>query len=290
MKAFSLASRLSRDLSEKSLTDCTSDIHLELLDAINGGLQKLHALAPFQSKTTTGSLYTSAPETVALGVTNGSADITGYTFTADQTYRTIRIAGDDVDNQIVGDTELLHPYQGTTGTVSAVIYCDAISIPEPYEQMIGDPRVIETNRIIRNNDSFEGQGFPYSDRNVCEPRFYRMEGNAMNQNPPAPAVIRFDTLPDKAYRMESRFMLAPARITFPDMLSAVTDIPIRAELVEIYLLPVARGILSYSRLWRDKEEKNSARTAAESAEARYERLAPKNLATPRNRVRTRPGW
>lgn len=290
MKAVSLANRLVRDLSEKSLIDCTADIHLELLDAINGGLQKLHALAPFQSKTTTGSLYLNAPETISLAVTNGSADVTGYTFTADQTYRTIRIAGDNVDNQVVGDTELLHPYEGTTGTVSAVIYCDAISIPEPYEMMIGDPRVIESNRIVRNNDNFEGYGMPHGYRNVCEPRFYRMESNAMNQNPPAPAVIRFDTLPDKAYRMESRFMLAPARITFPDLLSAVNDVPIRAELVEAYLLPIARGILSFSSLWRNKEEKIAARNSAEAAERKYETLTPKHLATPRNRVRTRPGW
>lgn len=290
MKAFGLASRLVRDLSEKSLTDCTADIHLELLDAINGGLQKMHALAPSHSKTTVGSLYLEAPVTISLGLTSGSADITDYTFTVDQLYRTIRIAGDTIDNQIVGDNELLHPYTGATGTASAVIYCDAVSIPEPYEEMIGDPRVIETNRIVRHDANFEGYGIPNGQRSACEPRFYRMEANASNQNPPAPAVIRFDTLPDKAYRMESRFMLAPVRVTFPDMLSEVSDVPLRTELVESYLLPIARGILSHSRLWRDKEEKSAARSSAESAEVRYALLAPKHLATPRNRTRTRPGW
>jgi hypothetical protein len=38
---FALANRLSRDLSEKSLSDLTADVLLEIADAINGALQKI---------------------------------------------------------------------------------------------------------------------------------------------------------------------------------------------------------------------------------------------------------
>ena len=61
-----------------------------------------------------------APLAMTLGVAAGSAVITGpNTFTEDQLYRTIRIAGDEIDNQVTGANSLLHPYGGASGTVAA---------------------------------------------------------------------------------------------------------------------------------------------------------------------------
>lgn len=286
MKAIAFSNRLSRDLDEENASKLMTDIQLEILDAINGGLQKLHAIAPYHSKITTGSIPLDAPISATLGVTTGGVNVTGITFPIDQFYRTIRISGDEIDNQIVGNSSLLHPYGGGTGTVNATIYCDAVAMPEPYDQMIGDPRILETGTILTNFMREWGR----ASKSICRPSFYQAEANARNQNSVAPTVFRFDSLPDRAYRLESRFTLAPARIQFADLLSPGADIPLRAEHVESYLLPIARGILTDSALWRDKDAKASVRNAAEMAESKYQTLTPQYAATPRNRVRTKPGY
>lgn len=285
MKAIAFANRLARDLSEKSLADLTADVKQELLDAINGALQRLNALSPHESRIVPVSIPIAAPATVSVGVVNGSYDVTVATFTADQCYRTIRIAGDDVDNAIVGTSTLFHPYSGTTGTVSATIYADAIAIPEPYSELVGNPLIIETR-----DELFPGAPQSWITKNVARPEYYWMDANARNQNPPAPMVLRLDTLPDQAYRLECKAILGSAKVTFSDLLVPGIDVPIRDEHVESYLLPIARGLLSTSGLWRDKETKATAAKAGEVAESRYAMLVPRTFSTPRNIVRTKYGF
>jgi hypothetical protein len=287
MKAEALGNRLARDIDEKSNGEINSDTRLEILDAINGGLQRMHAVAPYHSKITTGSISLQAPTTISLGVTHGSDRITGHTFITDQLYGSILIQGDAIYNQVIGGDELLYPYSGATGTVSAVIYWDGVAIPEPYEELVGDPRILETGKSLVN---FKPVCGAFNHKPVGEPRFYWMEANAMNQNSPAPTVIRFDSLPSCAFRMEAQFSLSPARITFEDLLASGDGIPLRAEHIECYLLPIARGILTSSRLWKDKESKSAARDDAALAEKRYEMLSPQTMATPRIRVGTKRGY
>lgn len=288
MKVIAFANRLFRDLDAgKSFTESTADTRLVVIDAINGALQRLHAVTPFQSKTTVGSVYLPAAEIVTLEVEQGSTQITGFDFDANHHYRTIQIDGDDIDNQVMGVDELLHAYSGPTGTVSAVIYGDAVAIEEPYDEIVGDLRVIETNRVLIHKKPDRNE---WNRKRVAEPTYYWVEPNARNQNPPAPIVLRFDTFPDSAYRLEAMFTLAPARVKFADMLSPGIDLPIRDEHVEAYLLPVARGVLCDSPQWANKDLIGKVSAAAETALARYEADIPRTVATPCNRVRTRPGY
>lgn len=486
MKAIAFANRLARDIDEKSVIDLTADVRLEILDAINGALQTLHAHAPVNSKTAPGSIALAAPLAISLGVTAGSCDITGYAFTAEQLYDTIRIDGDDIDNRVVGTTRLLHPYNGTTapsvglaatltlnpagdsnsilytaatagaagnaitveyaapaasaettvvavgdavtvtpgtkarmvvtgamtidgsnpfivptlyrrsdsngkpsysdgfdgltsvilawngtkwrlgafgtfestenvatpdlvttwtpvgaatgtptvtpgissaaqvvaavnasasalvtatavgtvtgavaavaaanltggttGTVGATLYGDGTAIAEPYDEMIGDPTILETGRQLIHRKIHP---VTWTRKESGEPRFYWIEANSPNQNSPAPSVLRLDRFPDRAYRLQAQFTLAPARITFSDLLAPGAAIPLRAEHVEVYLLPIARGILTSSELWKDPSTKAEARNAAEAAEQKYKIFVPTTIATPRNEVGTPTGF
>lgn len=285
MKPIALANRLSRDLSEKSLSDLTADVRLEVLDAINGAIQKMDVLAPFQSRTTAASLVIAGPVDLSIGVTNSSTEITGHSFVADDFGKTIRISGDNIDNQVIGTTALLHPYSGTTGTVAATVYSDAIPLPEPYLELIGDPRILETNRDLIND-----RPRAFRDKPIGQPFRYWVEANARNRNSSSPSFIRFDMLPGQAYRMQVEVMIAPNRVTFEELLSPGESLPLRAEHVENYLLPIARGLLTFSSLWRNKEEKTSTRDAAKEAEDKWSLLAPTTLATPKNRARTKAGF
>lgn len=287
MKAIAFANRLCRDLKESSVTNLTASTRLEILDAINGGLQKLDAVSPTKNKITTASLYLEAATTVSIGVTTGSAEITGATFTGDQYGRTIRISGDSIDNQVDGTSSLLHPYTGATGTVSATIYSDAVALPEQYAELVGDPRILETGRDLVNH---KVRHVTWQRKDIGEPLRYWVEANAANNSPVAPAVIRFDTLPDRAYRIQVDAMMAPARVLFSDLLAAGPEIPLRADHVELYLLPLARGILTASEMWRDAESKATARKEAETAEQKYAVFASTTLATPCNQVGTPCGY
>ena len=287
MKAVALLNRLIRDLDVKSIDELTADGRLEALDCIHAALGAMHAVAPEESKTVPGGLVIAAPETITLGVTNGSTEITGRDFTTDEYYRTIRIGSDSIDNQIVGTNSLLHAYSGTTGSVTAILYCDAVSIPEPYEQLSGDPEILETGHVLVNAKPRYNRFLP---RQICRPETYQMEANGRNRNSITPAVIRFDSLPDQAYRLQASFILAPARINFSDLLSPGADIPLRAELVETYFLPIARGLFAKSSLWKNPETRSKAESAGESALATYAAMMPTTLATPNNRVRTPLGF
>ncbi len=286
MKAVAFGNRLARYLDVKSVDELTADVRQEILDAINGGLQKMHTVAPEISKQVPGSIHVSAPETISVGVTRGSTAITIADFGSDQYYRTIRISGDGIDNQIVGASEILHPFSGETGTATAIVYCDAVSIPEPYESLVGDPRILETNRDLLNVKFTEH----WTKRQVREPRFYQVEANAPNRNPLAPSVIRFDSLPGSEYRLSCEFLIAPARIKFSDLLAPGADIPLREELVELYLLPIAKGILSDSSLWKNAGSIPRVEKQAAEAIVTYAALAPQYLATPRHEVGTPAGF
>lgn len=294
MKAFDLGTRLERDLGGNGLVELEPDVLLEITDAINGGLQQMHALASYESKIITGSLAVAAPMPIALGVTNGSTTITGQTFTGSQLFGTIKITGDPIDNQITGPTQILHPYSGATGTVAATIYFDGVAVNEPYDELVGDPRILETGRsLVHFREKWDRLG-PF--KQVGCPISYHVEANARNRNSLAPSVIRFNTLPDKAYRMEAQFTISPIRITTSDLTPNEDDaydqganIPLRDELIETYLLPIARGILSSSERWKTAN-KESAREDAQSAASKFSALVPRHLATPHNSVVTRYGY
>lgn len=286
MKAIALANRLSRDFAAKSVIDLTADARLEILDAINGTLQTLHNVSHHASKKTTAALFVAAPKTVEITIENGSAEITGYEFLGEDQYKTIKVGGDPIYNQISGPTNLLHSCNGS-GTVTAVIYSDAVQLPEQYSELVGDPLILDTSSTVCPGTKLVHQ---FINRRIARPLNYWVEANARNQSPAFPAVIRFDPMPDRAYRMEVEALLAPLRVSFSDLLAPGLDLPLRSEHVEAYLIPIARAKLTHSRNWADKEDIASTRDDAKEAEAKYEALTPRTLSTPRNRVVTKPGF
>ena len=287
MNPISLLNRLARDLACKSATDLTGEGKLEVMDAINGALQKIDALSPEAAKTATVSVLVNAPAAVSIGVTNGSATITGTAFVADQYGMTIRVSGDNIDNQIVGPANLLHPYTGTTGTVTATVYGDAVSIPEPYRSLHGDPVVLETGITLTNRKMPRNYLWACQ---INDPLYYWVEANARNRNPAAPGIIRLYPIPASQCRLQCEMTIAPVRIEFPDMLATGDPLPIRQEYVESYLLPIARGLLTTSELWKNERTKTAALSSAELAERKFEQRVPQTLATPQNYCETAPGF
>jgi hypothetical protein len=290
VKAIAFAQRLLPKLKAKDLASMDATAKLEMVTAINGGLQKLHTLAPHHSKIAPGSIFIAAPASLTLDLTEGSDDFTGYDVSEDDLYCTIRIDGDPVDNQIVGSGKLLHPFMGATGSHGAMLYHDAVIFPEPYAEIISRPRILETRRLLDYDPTRRCLDPAFSCKSVATPRYYWMEPNARNNNSPAPAVFRVDTLPDHAYRLQADMLLAPVRITVNDLLAAETEIPIREEWIESHLLPVVLGLLSTSDLWGNPATAGAALTAAATAEEGFAVFLHQTLATSNNRVGTPAGF
>lgn len=290
MKIISFAQRLLRDLKFKALADMDNVARLELLDAINGGLQALNALAPNHTKETKASLVLPAPTSISIAVEAGSAEFTGYTVDEADLYCTVRIDGDGVDNQITGSGMLLHPYGGITGTVNATIYHDAALIGDGFEALVGQPFVLETRKFLTPYPGTSPIFSYWSERQAKAPCFYVIEGNGRNNNPPAPKVFRVESLPERLYRLQVGAKLAPARVGFADLNNDTAEVPFRPDHVELYLLPVCRGILADSAHWEDKEGKGDARAGSENAKANYSALVSPYVSTPQNAVGTPYGF
>lgn len=296
MKAMALASRLMRDLKEASLAQLTAESRLEMLDAINGALQELHDLAPPHSKIREHAFHAFAPVSTTVSVTQGQTAVAGDPFSASQFHCTIRLEGDAVDNRITGAGSLLHPYAGPTGSVGAMIYSDALALPESVDELIDDHLfILETRDRVVKDSTRSGETWIYGripgrEKRVGRPTRFWMEADARNANPITPAVIRLETLPDNFYRMQARVSLAPLRVSFVDLLTPVMEIPMRPQHVESYLLPIARGKMTHSSMWRDKEMIQSTRDAAASAKAAYANLIPQTISTQANRVGTPHGF
>ena len=288
MNAIAFLARLSRNLNVKSPQDLTADARLEILDATNGAIQRLDSLTGSKSKTTVGSFFLDAPAAVTLDMTSGSAEIAGHAFPSSDYGKTIRISGDDIDNQIVGVNLLLHPYTGATATASGTIYTDAISLPEPYLELISDPIVLEEGKQLVQGKI---RGNRFRKKEIGRPTIYWVEGNAGNRNSESPAIIRFHPMPEKIYRLEADVSFAPIRVKFADLLAPGEKLPVREEWVESYLLPIAQEILSGSDLWKNKDTRSATVRAGEKAVAKFETLSPSDTyATPSNNVGTPRGF
>lgn len=285
MKAFAIANRLLRDFDETAFTNLSSAARMEVVDAINGALQMLDAVAPIHTKLTTAGIYLQPSTAMSIGVTQGLTEVTGTIFTEEDYGKTLRIDGDNIDNQVVGISELLHPYIGPTDTVNATLYSDSVTLQEPYGELVGDPTIMETGRKLVHQKSVLSC---YSQKPVGPPTCYWVEANAQASS--GMAMIRFNTLPDRAYRIQVEVTVAPTKVSLVDLLSPGPEVRLRASYIESYLLPIARGLLTLSTSWANKDTMVAAREAAQASEAKFSLLTPSTLATPHNSAGTPRGF
>lgn len=291
MTSVELAIRLVRDLDVENLTLLSSDGRLDLVTAINSALQRHHGLSPDHLKITQASVRLNAPETITIGVTNGSANFTGWTPTQDQLYASLRIDGDtNLDHRAVSETELLDEYLGLTGTQSATLYYDVVNFYQPIEAMASQPRLDVDGRFLTHNqDHPMWTGSDQNRKTIGRPHYYKIEKNAVNNGSEVMFSLRVDNLPDQDYRLRMDVRMAPTKIAFDDLVTPV-DLPIRDDQVESVLLPIARNELTISELWKNKDKIGRVKERAEKAERFFANLSTKHTAPNYNKVGTPTAW
>ena len=284
MKIIAFTKRLLRDTTTPDPALLDADARQELLDAINATVQRINSVAPTHSRITTAALELAAPSTVTLTVENGSNQFTGYLATEQDLHCTIRLDGDAVDNHLTGAGDLLFNYAGASGTVQATIYHDALTLPQTIAEITGVPMVLGEWQELRLDSARQMRAI--SRRAIASPRYWWMEPN------PAPAkqVFRVESLPPQLTRIEVEVLSAPLRITLLDMLSDTADLPFREDVTESYVLPMARGELAESSLWRVEATRAAAIAKGKIAFESYIFTISHHLATPENRVGTPKGY
>lgn len=296
MQTLELASRLIKRWG-MNLGNLPADVQQTLLDCINGGIQEFYRIAPAVYREATISAVLAAPQTVSVGVTNGSNAFTGFSAPTSNYFSTIRIPTDTTtDNLIIPPSGLLSPYQGVTSTQPAVIYGDAYPLLANIERMIDEPALLGFRGRLQRNDEYWGRGWggwtgPYSGngapRRVGVPRTYWVEPNAACVGNAPSFILRVDPLPGALYTLRARAMFYPLKLTMGN-LQVNALLPLNDAWIESMFIPLILEQMTEDPLWTakntDKIEKKAAQARADIAD-----LSPV-VEKPNNRCETPEGW
>jgi hypothetical protein len=286
MTTVQLAQRLLRYLTVKDLALLSGDDALHLLDAINSGIQQFYALAPSIYKQTSMSGILRAAQNVTLDVTLGSPIFTGYTASYYSKGYTIRIEGDDHDNEIVASNGLLDNYMGDTGTRQATIWGDCLQLNTVIDRLTSEPK-LDTGDVLWKDDEYKQSG-GMRNRQVGRPRRYWIEAVGQSQAGDPAFLLRVDTLPDQDYRVRLDGELAPRKVAFLDLTTPVV-LPIDDALVESHVLPICASELTDSPLWQNADNKKDVNERARKALQLIGLLSP-IISVPNHQVGTPKGY
>lgn len=208
---------------------------------INGALEESYSLAPISlTGRPVGGVLRPA-QAVTLTATQYSTTISALTTYASWMLGcTIRIGGDELDNQIISSTELLRPYVGSSASgIGATVYADCIPVSSAYMAVIEPVRILGTApvRMVGSEEEFYAYnrrpryysatgngatryGWGYEDtvanKTIGQPRLARADWLALGTAQPS-LFLRFNPMPDRVYSVTFTGQLAPPVITAADI-------------------------------------------------------------------------
>lgn len=224
-----------------------------------------------EPKTQPGSGFLHGPTAVSLTVTTqGGTAISGLTtYAAWMLGCTIRINGDQQDNEIVSSTKLARPFLGIAGATTAVVYADAITFDETVAGISG-PILLSSGQPISEATSRQEfvtrSGWPmwtggyteypgywnlpywtYGQKPTGCPLYYFTDGYFDPTLDYVPRRIRLSPMPTAADSLAFCSLINPPRITVADIDTVDhsdpgVKIPVINGWVESLFLPIARQL------------------------------------------------
>lgn len=217
----------------------TANDRNDLLTCLQAAAQEIYTDAPAAAIKRREGGQLLPPANVTLSVTQYSKVCSITSYLATMAGCTIRISGDDLDNVIISATELLRPHQGSTGSTSATVYCDCITIPTKYDMVI-EPVEFPNRACLPMVNGTEEMRYWNSDR-VWTPRlrypndiWYNLKNKTIQEpavcmaeyealGTAAPALyLRFNPMPGQAYAIAYTGRLAPPVIALADFYNAAS--------------------------------------------------------------------
>lgn len=307
MTTVELGQLLTRNTSVDDLAGCSAQDAMELIRVMNEGMQMFYKLAPTRWSRTGASALILEPTTVSCDVTANSTAVSNAPFTAAMRGCTAKLEGADTFNEIVSTNQLLHAWTGSTGTVTATVYYDAIAITDfTVEKIVNDPVIVETDKRLVRQEQFESEASVYPfrygspggvGRNVrmtsTYPSFYRVNyvGNSYQANTgDAVVILMMDPLPLSKFNVRFDIQVRPGSYRI-GALTTASDIPVDDSLAYSTLLPLCERGLLRSPIWNGTEMAAKAvDSAGQLAMETTRTLTAKRFARPKRRTRTKTGW
>lgn len=287
MTTFELASQLARRLKKGNFTALSMAAAMDVVEAMNAGLQECYELLPSWQRKTTLSLALPAPVTVNLSVVNGSVDLAdgGSIFTEAQIGRSVLIAGDTSWNEVQSTTKLIDEYQGTTGVKSAVIYGDSVyNDLASFDGFAGHPRFADSREEL---SLFNARAAELG-AEIGQPRYYWPEPAAAALGTIPAVYLRLFPAPDRAYVLRVDAEFRPAILTYTNIHQAST-IPLASQHIHRGLLPLCLERLLTSPEWADASLRNLVIADAQRARD-FLSNQRSSAVVPNNRVFTPAGY
>lgn len=288
MNTVAFARMLGRHLAVENPSRLGGDAALDVIAAMNAGLQLFYAEAPARLKQQTISRVVRSPQGVAITVTAQYAKtLAAPAFAVEQAGCTVRF-GSGPDNEVAGEAELFDAHISPLLSGQATVYCDALPIAAPVERLMSDVRIYGSgwHRSLVRDDRLRDRRAEHTEG---EPAFYQFEERAVSQGGAPAQILRLWPLPAGDYLLRFEAECSPERITFAH-LATPTEIPIPDRMAEDILLPLCLRALSVSPLWADAGSISRIEAAATEAAARKIPGIAHDAGIPNNTVGTKEGF
>jgi hypothetical protein len=204
-----------------------------------------------------------------LGLTAGSAAVTGYTFNATYVGSFVKIG--EAFYRYASTSTLLNNWDGATGSFAATVYHNAVALPWNIVRLAGIPNLLGVGLLgplpdpdfelcLRTEPAWDfypanGQPRPFSLNrsqfrqsayyDVGDPRYYFIDQASVASTFALGNRFHVWPLPENKYSLEVRANIIPSALT------TGTDVPdVPGQAVDNILLPIAREKLAMNSAGR----------------------------------------
>jgi len=294
MNISQLAQRIARHLDVPDAFNLSSSAALDVVNAINSGLQLFFTEAPSIYKRRTFSKIFKAPQSLEINfLSQYGTKVSGTPFEPSWLGCGIRASGMADDNEISGVDSVLDPWTLPNLNVQAQVLFDAQPIPATIERITSEVRACRVGHdsgmttLDRDESIASRQRYLQMDQ-ASAPKSYRIEPMAIVQGGSISSLLRIRPYPtvDTIVRFEAE--LSAASVTVQDLLVG-TELPISGAWAPL-LIPLCEDALTYSPLWRDPKTKGDIRQNASMTIAARIKKLPQDIAVPNNAVHTPRGF
>lgn len=309
MTTVELAQHMIRNTDIDDLSAAPAAKANDVVRAMNVGVQKFFQAAPSRWSRTGASFLAGEPVSVDIDVTEDSVTVSNAPFTTAMRGCSILIPGTTIYNEIVSTDQLLYAWTGATGTVSAMVYFNAITITDfAVAQILTDPIILECDRRLVRQEQFDSISStrPFRDGASSQggrvggggratsdyPIYYRVKyvGNSYaSTDGDAVVILQMDPLPRVKFNVSFDLDVRPGTYRIGALETAVS-IPVHDTIAYSTLLPMCEAAMTLSPSWTASDSITARIIAAgEEAEGMAASLT-KRFAKPKRRIITRRGW
>lgn len=228
----------SENLSNQIARPVTTADKMAIITAINGAYLELFKDAPATISETEKGDVLRASTTITLAATQYSTTISSVvTYASWMKGCTIRIGGDEFDNELINATTLARPYTGSTGSVSATVYADCIPLSGvshvmPPVRILGfaSMRMVDTREAFidsignarrrggESSGDYDGQAYGTDiNKTSGEPTTAFVDTRFSETETGLQKFLRFNRIPDRVMSVNYRAKLLPPTYTLDDL-------------------------------------------------------------------------